>query len=101
MQCAVDRHNFNQHGMEELSELCHQAAPLVQPGVVAEEAVQRGVKRVCDLHLGPQGVNDVPTSTGLWVEDGSGQWTDGAPRLGQRVIILHLTCNREMNVSYV
>lgn len=51
VQCFVDRHSLDQRGVKELAELSYQAAPLVLLGVVAEEAVQRGVKRVSDLHL--------------------------------------------------
>lgn len=90
VQGIINWHGLDQCSMEELSELCHQAAPLVLLGVVAEEAVQWGVKGVCDLHLWPQCVDNTATGTGLRVEDGSGQRADWAPGLGQRVIVLHL-----------
>lgn len=51
MQRAVDGHGLHQCGVEELAKLCHQAAPLIFPGIITEEAVQQGVERVCDLHL--------------------------------------------------
>lgn len=90
VQCVIDWHCFDQCGMEELAKLCHQAVPLVFLGIVTEEAVQWRVKRVSDLHLWSKSIDDAATSTGLRVEDGSGQWADWAPGLGQRVIILHL-----------
>lgn len=90
VQSVVDGHWLDQCSMEELAKLCHQATPLVLLGVITEEAVQWGVKGVCDLHLWSQSVNDTATSTGLRVEDGSWQRADWGPGLGQRVVILHL-----------
>lgn len=95
VQCVIDWHCFDQCGMKELAKLCHQAVPLVFLGIVTEEAVQWGVKRVSDLHLWSKSIDDAATSTGLRVEDGSGQWADWAPGLGQRVIILHLKHRRK------
>lgn len=93
MQCFINWHSLDQCSVEELAKLCHQAAPLVLQGVIAEEAVEWGVKGVCDLHLWPQRIDYTATSTGLRVEDSSGKWTDRAPGLSQRVIILHLKSN--------
>lgn len=83
-------HRLDQCRVEELAKLCHQTAPLVLLGVIAEEAVERGIEGVCDFYLWSKSINNVATSTGLRVEDGSGQWADWAPGLIQRVIILHL-----------
>lgn len=99
VQRAVDRHGLHQRGVEELAELCHQTAPLIPPGVVTEEAVQRGVERVGDLHLRPQGVDDVAARAGLRVEDGSGQWADGAPRPAHGVVIFHLEQRQVLNLN--
>lgn len=90
MQRAVDWHGLHKRGVEELAELRHQAAPLILSSVVTEEAVQRGVEGVGDLHLRPQSVDDVTARAGLGVEDGGGQRADRAPRPGQGVVIFHL-----------
>ena len=79
---AVAGHRLDQRGVEELTKLGHQAAPLVVPGVVAEEAVQGGVEGVGYLHLGAQRVDDVVTGRGFRVVDGCGQRTDTAPVQG-------------------
>lgn len=76
--------------MEELAELRHQTTPLILSSVVTEEAVQRGVERVGDLHLRPQSVDDITARARLGVEDGIGQWANRAPRPGQGVVIFHL-----------
>lgn len=57
--------------MEELTKLCHQAAPLVVLGVVAEETVQWGVEGVRYFYLWTKSVNNGVTGTGLRIEDGS------------------------------
>lgn len=97
VQCIIEWHCLDQCSMKELPKLCHQAAPLVLLGIIGEEAVQWGVKRVCDLHLWPKSIDNAATSTGLRVEDGGGQRADWAPDLGQRVIILHLQYRKEKN----
>lgn len=101
VQRAVDWHSLHQRGVEEMAKLCHQAAPLILPSVVREEAVQRGVERVSDLYLRPQSVDDVTARARLRVEDGSGQWADRAPRPGQGVVILHLhTVRRYVSILW-
>jgi len=95
VQCIIDRHGFDQCSVEEQAKFCHQAAPLVLLRIITEEAVEGGVKGVCDLHLWPQRIDNTATSTGLWVKDGIGQWADRAPGLSQGVVILHLKCQSE------
>lgn len=97
VQRIMNWHRFDQRSVEELAELCHQAAPLVLLGIIAEETVQWGVEGVCDFHLWPKGVDNTATSAGLRVEDGGGQRADWAPGLGQWVIIFHLECSIEKN----
>lgn len=92
-------HRLDQCCMEELTKLCHQAAPLVLLGIIAEEAVQRGVEGVCDFYLWSKCIDNCATSTGLRVEYGSGQRADWAPGLGQRIIILHLECTIENKLN--
>lgn len=95
-------HSFDQCSMEELAKLCHQAAPLVLVGIIAEEAVQWRVEGICDFHLWSKCIDNCATSTGLGVEYGSGQWADRAPGLGQRIIILNLEWRTEnKNMSYL
>ena len=90
MEGVVNGHSLDQRGVEEMTKLGHQVAPLVPLGVVAEEAVQRGVEGVCDLQLGTQGVDEAATCAGLGVVEGGGQRADRCPGVAQRVVVLHL-----------